>query len=149
MIFLLRHGDAEPDQGEGDAARRLTLKGEAQARAAGLAMARLGIAPDACLASPRVRAWRTAELACEPHRIDPELCGPVGTGDYDALDLAAGRGDVLIVGHEPVLSTEVARITGASIRLRKGGLAVLEPNLLHALLRPADLAAIAGNRAAA
>lgn len=145
MIYLLRHGDAEPDQGDGDAARRLTPKGEDQARAAGRAMARLGVTVDTCLASPRVRAWRTAELACEALGIEPELCGPIGTGDYDALDLAAGRGDTLIVGHEPVLSTEVARITGAGIRLRKGGLAILEPNVLHALLRPADLAAVAGS----
>ncbi len=144
MIYLLRHGDAEPDQGDGDAARRLTPKGEGQARAAGLAMARLGINIDSCLASPRVRAWRTAELACESLGIEPELSGPIGTGDYDALDLASGRGDTLIVGHEPVLSTEVARITGAGIRLRKGGLAALEPNTLHALLRPTELAVIAG-----
>lgn len=144
MIFLLRHGDAEPDQGDGDAARRLTPRGEEQARAAGRAMARLGLRVDTCLASPRVRAWRTAELACESLATDPELCGPIGTGDYDALDLATGRGDILIVGHEPVLSAEVARITGAGIRLRKGGLAVLEPNILHALLRPAELAAVAG-----
>jgi len=144
MIFLLRHGDAEPDQGDGDAARRLTPKGEDQARAAGRAMARLGFGPDTCLASPRVRAWRTAELACESLAVEPELCGPIGTGDYDALDLAAGRGDILIVGHEPVLSAQVARLTGASIRLKKGGLAILEPNTLHALFRPADLTAIAG-----
>lgn len=144
MIFLLRHGEAEPDQGDGDAARRLTLNGEEQARAAGRALARLGFRIDACLASPRVRAWRTAELACEPLRVEPELCGPIGTGDYDALDLAAGRENTLIVGHEPVLSAEVARITGANIRLRKAGLAVLEPNLLHILLRPDELAAIAG-----
>lgn len=144
MIHLLRHGDAEPDQGDGDAARRLTPKGEAQARAAGLAMSRLEIRIDSCLASPRVRAWRTAELACEALGIEPELHAPIGTGEYDPLDLAAGRGNILIVGHEPVLSQEVARITGANVRLRKGGLAVLEPNLLHILLRPTELAVIAG-----
>ncbi len=146
MIHLLRHGDAEPDQGEGDAARRLTPKGEAQARAAGQAMARLGIRVDSCLASPRVRAWRTAELACESLGIEPELCAPIGTGRYDTLDLASGHGNVLIVGHEPVLSQEIARLTGANVRLKKGGLATLEPNLLHTLLRPAELSAIADGR---
>ncbi|HNC06792.1 MAG TPA: histidine phosphatase family protein, partial [Solirubrobacterales bacterium] len=64
MIYLLRHGDAEPDQGSGDAARRLTEKGEAQALAAGAAMAKLGMTVDTCLASPRVRAFDTATLAC-------------------------------------------------------------------------------------
>jgi hypothetical protein len=38
----------------------------------------------------------------------------------------------------------VARLTGARVKLRKGGLAVLEANRLLALLRPRDLAAIAG-----
>ena len=116
-----------------------------QARAAGLAIARLELGIETCLASPRVRAWRTAELACEALGIEPEMVGTIGDGDYSALDLAAGRGRVLIVGHEPVLSEEVARITGANIRLKKGGLAILEPNLLKALLRPTELAAIAGS----
>ena len=53
----------------------------------------------------------------------------------------------MIVGHEPVLSMEVARLTGANIKMKKGGLAVLEPNLLRALLRPAELAAIATGQA--
>lgn len=145
MIHLLRHGDAEPDQGDGDAARRLTPKGERQARDAGRAIARLGLGIETCLASPRVRAWRTAELACESLGILPEMVGAIGDGRYDAVDLAAGRGRVLIVGHEPVLSEEVARLTGANVRLKKGGLAILEPNLLRALLRPAELAAIAGD----
>lgn len=146
MIHLLRHGDAEPDQGDGDAARRLTPKGEQQARAAGIAIARLELGIRTCLASPRVRAWRTAELACEALDIEPEMVGAIGNGSYSVLDLAAGRGPVLIVGHEPVLSEEVARITGANVRLKKGGLAILEPNLLKALLRPDELIAIAGDR---
>ncbi|MGK2955906.1 MAG: SixA phosphatase family protein [Solirubrobacterales bacterium] len=143
MIYLLRHGDAENDTGNGDAARRLTPKGEAQATAAGLAINKLGLSVDACLASPRVRALDTATLACGPLAVEPEIVRSIGDGSYDTLELAAGRGDVLIVGHEPVLSMEVTRLTGARIKMKKGGLAVLEPNLLRALLRPNELAAIA------
>ena len=72
MIYLLRHGDAEPDQGAGDAARRLTGKGRAQAEAAGKAMARLGLVPDCCLTSPKVRAMETARLACAELGIEIE-----------------------------------------------------------------------------
>lgn len=143
VIYLLRHGDAEPESGQGDAARRLTSKGEAQAAAAGHALAKLGVSIDTCLTSPRIRARDTAALACVPLGIEPEIHGPIGDGGYDTLELTAGRGDLLIVGHEPVLSMEVARITGASIKMKKGGLAIFEPNLLRALLRPAELAAIA------
>ena len=52
---------------------------------------------------------------------------------------------MILVGHEPDMSAEVARLTGASIKLKKGGLVVLEPRILRVLLRPADLAAIAGD----
>ena len=142
MIYLPRHGDAEPDHGHGDAARRLTEKGEAQATAAGLAMARLEIKVDTCLTSPRVRAFDTATLACRPLGIPVEVVDAIGYDDYDSLELAAGRGDTLIVGHEPDMSMEVARLTGANIKLKKGGLAVIKGSLLLALLRPAELAAI-------
>ena len=143
MLYLLRHGDAE-DGGE-DAARRLTAKGERQAAAAGTALAALGVELDACLTSPRVRAAETARLACEAlPRLEPEIAPELGGGGFDALALAAGRGGILLVGHEPDLSDEIARLTGARIKMRKGGLAILEPSLLHALLRPADLAALAG-----
>ena len=145
MIYLLRHGDAEPDTGEGDAARRLTPKGETQAAAAGRALAALGITVDTCVTSPRVRARDTAELACHALEVEPEIVAEIGEGAYDTLELAAGRGDLLLVGHEPVLSMEVARLTGASVKMKKGGLAIFEPGLLRALLRPAELAAIAGD----
>lgn len=142
MIYLLRHGHAEPDTGNGDAARRLTSKGEAQARAAGLAIAKLGMNIDTCLASPRARAFDTAALTCQALGLKVEIADAVGYGSYDSLDLAAGRGDTLIVGHEPHMSMEVARLTGANIKMKKGALAVIDRNILRALLRPAELAAI-------
>lgn len=142
MIYLLRHGDAEEGMGD-DAARRLTLKGERQARAAGAALAGLGIEPDACLASPKVRAADTARLACEALDLEPEITETLRGGPFDSTELAAGRGDVLLVGHEPDFSTEVARLTGAKVKLRKGGLAAVDGGTLVALLRPDDLAAIA------
>ena len=121
MIFLLRHGDAEKIT-EDDAARRLTEKGEAQARAAGLALAAMGAEVDACLTSPKVRAADTARLACEPLSLTPETAEELRGGDFDSLSLAAGRGDVLLVGHEPDFSREVARLTGGAwARLGKEG----------------------------
>ncbi len=50
---------------------------------------------------------------------------------------------MLLVGHEPDFSDEVARLTGARVKLRKGGLAIVDASILLALLRPDDLAAIA------
>lgn len=142
MIYLLRHGDAEDGNGD-DPARRLTAKGEQQARAAGRALAALEAGIDACLTSPKLRAAETARLACEPLGLEPETASELRGGRFDALALAAGRGEVLLVGHEPHFSDEVARLTGANAKLRKGGLAIVDGSTLVALLRPRDLAAIA------
>jgi phosphohistidine phosphatase len=141
VIYMLRHGDAEEGDGD-DAARRLTDKGERQSVAAGRAMAALGIEIDACLTSPKVRALDTARLACEILSVVPETADEL-IGRFDALDLAAGRGEVLLVGHNPDFKTEVGRLTGANVRFRKGGLAILDDSTLIAMLRPKDLAAIA------
>ncbi|HMC50507.1 MAG TPA: histidine phosphatase family protein [Solirubrobacterales bacterium] len=143
MIYLLRHGDAEEGVGD-DAARRLTLKGERQAEAAGRALAALAATPAVCLTSPKVRAADTAKLACEALELEPEVAEELRGGPFDSTALAAGRGDVLLVGHEPDFSSEVARLTGANVKLRKAGLAIVDGSTLVALLRPSDLAAIAG-----
>jgi phosphohistidine phosphatase len=146
VIFFLRHGDAE-DAAEDDAARRLTPKGERQAGDAGRALAALGVELGACLTSPRVRAAETARLACEAlPGLVPEVTTALGGGDFDSRSLAAGRGDVLFVGHEPDLSNELARLTGAKAKMRKGGLAIVDGSTLQALLRPAELRLIASSR---
>jgi phosphohistidine phosphatase len=142
VIYLLRHGDAEDGNGD-DAARRLTPKGERQAEAAGKALVALGAEIDACLSSPKARAADTAQLACRALELEVEIAEELRGGPFDSLGLAAGRGDALLVGHEPDFSGEVARLTGARAKLRKGGLAIVDGSMLIALLRPKDLAAIA------
>lgn len=143
MIYYLRHGDAEHET-QDDAARQLTEKGERQAGAAGRALAALGVSIEVCLTSPKLRAERTARIACEPLGIPVEIAEQLRGGRFDALALTAGRGDVLLVGHEPDFSNSVAELTGGRIRLRKGGLATVEDGILHDLLRPKQLKAIAG-----
>ena len=144
MLDLLRHGDAE--DGSDDDARRLTPKGERQAIAAGEALSALGIDVDACLSSPKLRAAETARLACRALGIEFELADELRGGAFDGSGLAAGRGTVLLVGHEPDFSDEVARLTGGKVKMKKGGLAIVEGGTLLALLRPRELAAIAASR---
>ena len=50
---------------------------------------------------------------------------------------------MLLVGHDPSFSMLLHDLTGAQARIRKGGLAGISKGELVALLRPADLAAIA------
>ena len=146
MIWLLRHGDAEDGAGKPDAERDLTEKGERQARAAGQALRKLGVELDVCLTSPKVRAKRTADLACEPLDCPIEEDDRLAGGDFDPLELAAGRGEVMLVGHEPDFSSAVALVTGSRVKLKKGGLAALDDHILHVLMRPKDLGEIAGGK---
>lgn len=143
MLWLLRHGDAA--DGSPDAERPLTKKGERQARNAGRALKALGVELDACLASPKVRAAETARIACERLGTEPQLEPKLAGGPFDAQALAAGLGDhVLLVGHDPDFSMAVHALTGAQVRMKKGGLAGIEKGELIVLMRPAELEAIAG-----
>jgi phosphohistidine phosphatase len=90
-----------------------------------------------------MRALETARLACEALSLDAEIAGELRGGPFDSLSLAAGRGSVLLVGHEPDFSGEVGRLTGGRVKLRKGGLAIVDGSTLTALLRPRDLATLA------
>ena len=141
MLWLLRHADAAP--GGPDSERPLTERGVRQAQAAGRALERLGVSIDVCLTSPKLRSRETARLAAErigvEVRVEPRLAGE----PFDAHDLAAGLGNVLLVGHDPSFSLTLHDLTGAQARMRKGGLAGIEKGELLVLMRPAELEAIA------
>lgn len=141
MIWLLRHGEAE--DGAPDAERRLTSKGESQSRAAGRALAVLGVQIDRCLSSPKVRAADTAKLACAELEVEVQLEPRLAGGPFDAEQLSAGFESVLLVGHDPDFSMAVHSLTGAQVRMKKGGLAGVEHGELKVLLRPSELGAIA------
>jgi phosphohistidine phosphatase len=139
MIWLLRHGDAA--DGSPDAERPLTDKGREQARAAGAALKAIGVEIDACLTSPKVRAADTARIACEQlGDVEPQLEPKLAGGPFDADALAAGLGDeVLLVGHDPDFSAAVHSLTGAQVRMKKGGLAGVDRGELMVLMRPREL----------
>jgi phosphohistidine phosphatase len=146
MIWLLRHGEAA--EGSPDAERPLTDKGERQSRAAGAALKALGADVAVCMTSPKVRAYDTARLACEPLGVEPTHEPRLAGGPFDAEQLAAGldEHDVLLVGHDPDFSMAVHSLTGAQVRMKKGGLAGIDKGELKVLMRPAELAAIAGEK---
>jgi phosphohistidine phosphatase len=146
MLWLLRH--AEAADGSPDDERPLTERGIMQAQDAGRALEQLGVPIDVCLSSPKLRAMQTAQLACAAIGVDvtgePRLSG----GPFDAHDLVAGLGDVLLVGHDPSFSLTLHDLTGAQARMKKGGLAGISKGELVVLLRPTELSAIAGQRVA-
>ncbi len=149
QLWLLRHGEAEPKSARDDRARRLTPRGEGQSRAAGRALAALGLAFGLVVTSPKVRALDTARLACAELGLEP-VVDEVLADDFsrrDALALAHAvrdGGHLLLVGHNPDLPQVVHDLTGARVELKKGGLAAVEltgsaRGELVALLRPREL----------
>jgi phosphohistidine phosphatase len=156
QLWLLRHAEAEPRGAVADEQRALTERGERQSRAAGAALAALGVRLDAVLTSPRVRALDTARLACEAfgEAIEPEIHRPLSAGfdgdqALDVLERFDAGAHLLLVGHEPDLSGVVGELSGARVKLKKGGIATLDMSRAAAgelivLTRPRELALIAG-----
>jgi phosphohistidine phosphatase len=156
QLWLLRHAEAEPHGARADSERRLTARGEDQARTAGLALGRLGAELDGVLFSPKVRARQTAELAAEQWgaslrermAVHQPLAERFGAAQALALlnDLPADA-HLLLVGHEPDLSGVVGALTGGLVDLKKGGLAVVRlegpRGELAVLMRPREFVLIA------
>jgi phosphohistidine phosphatase len=148
QLWLLRHGEAVPhDSADDDAARELTDRGRDQSRAAGRALAALEVEVHLCFTSPKVRARRTAELACAELSVEPvdESSLAEGFDGRAALELMAAAGDdqrVLVVGHEPDFSQVVHDLTGGRVDFKKGGLAGIRLDgsrgELIVLLRPRE-----------
>jgi len=147
MLWLLRHAQAA--DGRPDEARPLTEEGLRDARAIGLSLSRMGVRLDHCLASPKRRAQQTAQLACAPLGVEViterALAGPA----FDAERLAAGLGETLLVGHNPVISGAVRELTGARVHLRPGGLAAVERGELVMLMTTEQCRAMAATVEAA
>jgi phosphohistidine phosphatase len=157
QLWLLRHAEAEPHGTRADSERRLTARGEDQARTAGSALERLDVDFDAVLFSPKVRARQTAELATEQwssgrrERALPQVHPPLASGfdagqALDALSSLGADGRLLLVGHEPDLSGVIASLTGGRVDLKKGGLAGVRlegpGGEFVILMRPRELALI-------
>jgi phosphohistidine phosphatase len=157
QLWLLRHAEAEPHGTRSDSERRLTTRGEQQARAAGAALARLDPSFESVLFSPKTRARQTAELAAEAWERSqralleehaPLAAGFDGGDALQALSAIGADGRLLVVGHEPDLSRTIGELTGGRVDLKKGALAVVRlegvGGELAVLMRPRELALIAG-----
>jgi phosphohistidine phosphatase len=117
-IYLVRHGDAVPEEDAGsDRDRWLSPRGREGARVLGRLLREQHIEPDAILCSPLPRAAQTAELLatsldylgvvaslrCLEPAAQPRVAG-------DAI-MRAGNA-VIVVGHEPSISALAAHLLG-------------------------------------
>lgn len=117
-IVLLRHAHAEnTTSGQNDSERALTLRGVAEARAAGHWLHEQHALPARVLCSPALRARQTLEhaLGDVAAQIEPRIYAATA-GELDALiDEHADAQRLLLVGHNPGFETFVALLaTGQS-----------------------------------
>ena len=115
-LILWRHADAE--DGMPDEARKLTAKGEKQARRVAKWLARRLPEETRILVSPAKRAQQTARALSKNF----ETCAEVGTTTMPvALLKAAGwpdqDGAVLVVGHQPVIGHTLSILSRRGQRL--------------------------------
>ena len=121
-LILWRHADAQ--DGEPDSSRKLTSKGEKQARQMGHWLK--SNLPDkfSLLSSPTMRARQTAQALDDTF----EIVKSIGPGaDATAILFAAGwpdaKGTVLVVGHQPTLARVAAYLlagTESDWNMKKG-----------------------------
>ena len=126
-LYVMRHGPAEDDASTGrDADRILTATGRVRVRSVARALVDGDEGPHSIVSSPLVRALQTAEIVAAVAKIT-DHDGTVEVerelspgGDGVALVhklLSARRKRVMLVGHEPDLSSLVARLVGEPVPL--------------------------------
>ena len=134
-VILFRHGKSDWASDTGvDRDRPLARRGQKAARVMGEFLARTGLAPDAAVSSPAVRARTTLELAMKaggwmcPVQVSEAL---YREGPYAVLEqVGLQPGDVnrvLLVGHEPTWSELVGVLVGGGRhRMPTGALAAID-----------------------
>lgn len=136
-LVVVRHAKAETPPGLQDIARPLSDRGRADAAAAGRWLAEesgLPGVPDLLLTSPARRTEETtARLldawGVEPPVVDEERVYEASLGDLlrivRGLDTERPESTVVLVGHNPGLSSLVEALTGEVTQLRTCGIALV------------------------
>jgi phosphohistidine phosphatase len=116
--------------------RPLTKEGIRKTAEAAEGLKCLGLSFDKILTSPWLRAMQTAEIIAELFRLTSHLEPlPELSGDRSPDELVNSLGDhrasrLLLVGHEPLLSTTMVRLLCKSgeftIDLKKSGIGAVE-----------------------
>lgn len=128
--YFVRHGIAV-DWAASDFDRSLTKRGRQRVHVSAKVMKTLGVKPAVIYASPRLRARQTAEIIAAELGLETTLADEVNFGfDLAAVqalsqDLPADA-EVMFVGHNPDMSRLVYQLTGASVGMKKGGLARID-----------------------
>jgi phosphohistidine phosphatase len=117
-IYLVRHGDAVPeDEAGSDRDRWLSPRGREAARILGRLLRETNVSPDAIVSSPLPRAAQTAELVAASidyigHIATLRCLEPSAQPRVAAGMIATLGASVIVVGHEPSISALGAFLLG-------------------------------------
>src|SRR5579884_2168996 len=145
-LYVLRHGEAGKrlQSGGRDSERALTVTGEEEVKQVAKAIAELGISLDLIATSPLKRAYQTASIVAKELKIKKRCMEkwdelkPEGKKleMYHKLSNSNQESSIMVVGHEPYLSTMISEIVfgdndmnnnnNNSIILKKAGLAKID-----------------------
>jgi phosphohistidine phosphatase len=132
-LYFLRHGQADwPDWNKSDDKRPLTARGKKEIRTLARFFKGLEMQLDRIMTSPLPRARQTAEIVAERLKAKLDEDSSLEPG-FDAEDLRKFLRKypderLMLVGHEPDFTETISTLTGASLKLSKGGLALVEVN---------------------
>lgn len=118
QIYLVRHGDAVPEEDAGsDRDRWLSARGREAARILGRLLREQRVEPDAIVCSPLPRAVQTAELLAATIDFLAPIVSlrslePAAQPRIAANAIANAGGSVIVVGHEPSISSLGAFLLG-------------------------------------
>jgi len=132
-LYFLRHGEADwPNWKKDDDERPLTKRGKKEMHAVARFLKRVKAGPDLIVTSPLPRASQTAEIAAEHLKVkcreDRLLAPGFGRGELERLMNKYPEEALMIVGHEPDFSEVISELTGASLKLSKAGVGLVELN---------------------
>src|SRR6266567_1894462 len=130
-LYFLRHGEADwPDWKKSDDERPLTKRGKKQMRDVARFLDHLKVRPDLIVTSPLPRAAQTAEIAADylkaKLRKDESLAPGFAMSKLRTVVKRHHAKALMLVGHEPDFTTVISGLTGASLKLSKAGVALLD-----------------------
>src|ERR671924_54260 len=130
-LYFLRHGEADwPDWTKPDDERPLTDFGKKEMRQVAKFLNRLKIRPDLIVTSPLPRASQTAKIAAEQLktkvREDDALEPGFGMSELRTVLKRHSSKTLMLVGHEPDFTSVISALTGASLKLSKAGVALVD-----------------------
>ncbi|BDC18931.1 phosphohistidine phosphatase SixA [Acidianus sp. HS-5] len=135
-LIIVRHGEAEPQMdGKDDKDRKLVKKGIKQMKRVASFLDELDYAFDKVFTSPYIRAYQSAETILDEMGIDDkkietfnELSPDQEPSTFVEKLKEMDNTTLLVVGHEPYLSSLVRTMTGGNVELKKGGVAIVDYN---------------------